>query len=113
MAQTQGPPHQRVRFDLHSERLGPLPLINHFLQRLDLEALLDKYVPTIDRRCAVPHARALGVVLRSIIVEREPIYREQETVHGFAQGLFGLSTEEMHTHRGRSGCRTAFRRDIR
>ena len=95
MAQTQDPPHQRVRFDLHSERLGPLPLINHFLQRLDLEALLDKYVPTIDRRCAVPHARALGVVLRSIIVEREPIYREQETVHGFAQGLFGLSTEEM------------------
>ena len=31
MAQTQGPPHQRARFDLHSERLGPLPLINHFL----------------------------------------------------------------------------------
>ena len=95
MAQTQGPPHQRARFDLHSERLGPLPLINHFLQRLDLEALLDKYVPTTDRRCAVPHARALGVVLRSIIVEREPISREEETVHGFAQGLFGLSAEEM------------------
>src|SRR6266852_2551704 len=95
MAQTQGPPHQRARFDLHSERLGPLPLINHFLQRLDLEALLDKYVPTTDRRCAVPHARALGVVLRSNIVEREPIYREEETVHGFAQGLFGLSAEEM------------------
>jgi len=43
----------------------------------------------------VPHAKALGVLLRSIIVEREPIYRQQETVHGFAQGLFGLSAEQM------------------
>ena len=76
----------------------PLRITIHsafFLQRIDLEALLDKYVPTTDRRCAVLHARALGVLLRSLIVEREPVYRQGETVHGFAQGLFGLSVEEM------------------
>lgn len=33
--------------------------------------------------------------LRSLIVEREPIYRQQETVHGFADGMFGLSEREM------------------
>jgi len=27
--------------------------------------------------------------LRSLVVEREPIYRQGETVHGFASGLFG------------------------
>jgi hypothetical protein len=43
----------------------------------------------------VRHASALGVLLRSLIVEREPIYRQQETAHGFVQGLFGLSAEEM------------------
>jgi transposase len=95
MAQPQVPTHQGARFNLDSERLGPLPLINHFLQRMDLEALLGKYVPTTDRRCAIPYARALGVLLRSIIVEREAVYRQGETVHGFAQGLFGLSVEEM------------------
>ena len=95
MAQTQIPSHPRARFDLHSERLGPLPLINHFLARIGLEQLLDRHVPTTDGRCAVPHAKALGVLLRSIIVEREPIYRQQQTVHGFAHGLFGLSAEEM------------------
>ena len=42
-----------------------------------------------DQRSLVPHARALGVLLRSIIVEREPIYRQQETVTGFAAGMFG------------------------
>jgi hypothetical protein len=37
----------------------------------------------------------LGVLLRSIIVEREPIYRQQETVQAFASGMFGLAAEEM------------------
>jgi len=63
-------------FALKTERLGPLPLINHFIERIGLEALLEQHVPTTDRRCTVAHARALGVLLRSIVVEREPIYRQ-------------------------------------
>lgn len=82
-------------FALTTERLGPLPLINHFLKRLELIELLDRYVPTTDRRCAVPHALALGVLLRSIVVEREPIYREVETVHGFAPAMYGLSDTDL------------------
>jgi transposase len=82
-------------FALKTERLGPLPLINHFIERIGLEALLEQHVPTSDRRCTVAHAQALGVLLRSIVVEREPIYRQQETVHGFASGLYGLSAEQL------------------
>ncbi len=78
-------------FSLKTERLGPLPLVNHFIERMGLAALLDKYVPTSDPRCRVSNAKALGVLLRSIVVEREPIYRAQETVHGFATGLFGVA----------------------
>ena len=62
---------------------------------MGLEALLDRHVATPDRRSAVTHARALGVLLRSIIVEREPLYRQQESVHGFASGLFGLDAGQM------------------
>jgi len=62
---------------------------------MGLEGLLEQYVPTKDRRCAVAHSRALGVLLRSIIVEREPIYRQAETVHGFASGLYGLSARQI------------------
>jgi transposase len=91
--QDRSPP--KARFILHSERLGPLPLVNQFIDRIGLESLLDRHVPS-DARCAVPHARALGVLLRSIIVEREPIYRQQETVHGFASGMFGIGSEEMN-----------------
>jgi len=91
----QAPPSTKTRFSLHSERLGPLPLVNHFLQRIGLEQLLDKHVPTRDQRSAVAHAQALGVLLRSIIVEREPIYRQQETAVSFAAELLGLSAAQM------------------
>ena len=83
-----------VGFTLHTERLGPLPLINHFIERVGLHEILSRHVAS-DARCAVSHASALGVLLRSVIVEREPIYRQQETVHGFADGMFGISAQEM------------------
>ena len=82
-------------FALRIERLGPLPLINHFVERLGLEPLLERHVPTTDKRCKVPHARALGVLLRSIIVEREPIYRQQESVQGFAPQLYALEPTQL------------------
>src|SRR5512134_3190512 len=94
MSGTQALSRARARFTLQSERIGPLPLINHFIERLGLEQALDRHVPS-DARCAITHACALGVLLRSIIVEREPIYRQQETVHGFADGMFGIGERDM------------------
>ena len=81
-------------FTLHTERLGPLPRINHFIERIGLHDALSRHIPP-DARCSITHASALGVLLRSIIVEREPIYRQHETVHGFADGMFGISAQEM------------------
>lgn len=81
-------------FELASERLGPLPLINHFLFRLGLEGLLDRAVPTTDRRCRLAYARGIGVLLRSIATEREPVYRLAEVVSTFAPQGFGLAPEE-------------------
>jgi transposase len=96
MSRSQAPSSapEEAGFTLFTERLGPLPLINHFIERIGLHETLSRFVPS-DRRCAVTHASALGVLLRSIIVEREPIYRQQETVHGFADGMFGISAQEM------------------
>jgi transposase len=79
---------------LRSEWIGALPLINHFLARLDLDSRLDRFVPTLDRRVRVPYGKALGVLLRSILVEREPIYGQQELVSEFAPECFGLEPDE-------------------
>ena len=90
--------HQLLRpsdLGARSERLGPLPLINHFLARMGLLELLERHVPVRDGRATVSHAQALGVLLRSIIVEREPVYRQQETAAGFAPGLFGIDAGQL------------------
>jgi len=84
-----------ARYQLHSERAGPLPIVNAFVQRLGLSELLEQFVPTPDRRSAISHAQALGVLVRSLVVEREPIYRQHEAVHEFGPGLFGISAEQM------------------
>jgi len=79
---------------LSTERLGPLPVINHFLSRLRVAELLEEFVPSADSRCRIPWTKGLGVLLRSILVEREPIYRQQEVVATFAPAAFGLEEEE-------------------
>ncbi|MBK7237143.1 MAG: IS1634 family transposase [Sterolibacteriaceae bacterium] len=94
MSDTQA--HFKTKLDSTCKSSGwaPLPLINHFIERVGVQQALARHIPS-DTRCTVTHATALGVLLRSIIVEREPIYRQQETVHGFASGMFGVSAEEM------------------
>jgi len=82
---------------LWTERLGPLPLVNHFLERMGLLEVLQKHLDGGEphRRSAVSHAQALGVLLRSLIVEREPIYRQQETAASFAASLFGMAQSDL------------------
>ena len=48
------------------------------------------------RKHAPPRfSSAARVPAKAVIVEREPDYRSQETVGGFAAGLFGVSAEAM------------------
>ena len=79
---------------LRTQRLGPLPVINHFVDRMGLDELLAEFVPTTDRRQRVSHAKALGVLVRSLLVEREAIHRQQEMVSSFAPEAFGLDRDE-------------------
>ena len=84
----------RAAFTLRTEHLGPLPLVDHFLEHLGIDAALDRAVPTRDRRARLATGKALGVLLRSILVEREPIYRQHETVAAFGAAAFGLTAAE-------------------
>ena len=91
----QGRPLSADELRLESQRLGPLPLIQHFFERLELGELLERFVPTRDRRTRLPYAQGLGVLLRSILVERDPIYRQQETVATYAPEAFGLTAQSV------------------
>jgi len=83
---------KRRDFELRTERLGPLPLVNHYL--VGLLPLFDRFVPTSHGHTRLDYAIGLGVLLRSIRTEREPLYRLGEVVHTFAPEGFGLSEAE-------------------
>jgi transposase len=85
-----------VEFPLRllTQRLGPLPLINHFIHRLGLAPILERCVPVGARPLTISNATILGLLLRSLLIEREPVYRVQEATADFAPELLGLDTEQ-------------------
>jgi transposase len=70
-------------------------VINPFLTRLGVDDLLDRHVPHTDRRCRLPPARALGVLLRNILVGRAPVYALEQWAAPFDPAVLGLTADQM------------------
>ena len=81
---------------LEELRIGALPVINRFISRLRLEELFKEYVPG-DPRAALPYSAPLLVLLKSLVVERAPVYKISEWVSGREARLLGLTNEELAT----------------
>jgi transposase len=75
--------------------VGALPLINHILDRMGLEEVLTECLPEDDPRCKLSTRAALLVLVRNVIMSREPIYGVGEWVARFAPDLFDLWPEEV------------------
>jgi len=72
------------------QTLGPLPIINRFLERLRLDRFLAQFVPLTDRRLKLAPAVGLSVLLRNVLVSREPLYGLSEWARRFDEELLGL-----------------------
>ena len=81
-------------FQLESRRLGVLPLVNHFLERLRLERLLAARLPVSDPRCQVETVKVLLVLLRNLIVGRRPLYSLSEWAQAWAPQVLGLGRDQ-------------------
>ncbi len=79
------------RQTLRSEKIGALPILNHFIERLRLEQWLRECLPPEDKRVKVPAAKALLVLLRNLLISREPLYGMGEWAAGYAPDLLGLT----------------------
>jgi transposase len=82
---------KRRRRRLNSRRIAALPLIEHFLSRLRLRDFLADYLRHEDRRTRVPTATALLVLLRNLLISREPLYGVGEWVARHEPKLLGLT----------------------
>lgn len=76
---------------LDTQLLGPLPVINAFYDRLGLDTLLGRYLPHQDARVKLAPATAVGVVVRNLVIHREPVYALGEWAAPFDPALLGLA----------------------
>lgn len=82
-------------FELRSQRLGALPIVDRFLARAGVERVLSRYLPPGDRRVALPAAVVIGLLVRNLCVAREPLYGLAEWAERFDPGLLGLGAGEV------------------
>ncbi len=83
------------RFELSSHALGALPIVAHFLDRLGLEATLERHLPSGDPRVLMAAGRAIRVLVLNLCLEREPPYGIGEWAARFDSGALGLEVDEV------------------
>jgi len=90
------PPVARVGGSvLRSANVGALPLVNQLLRRTRLEEFLRDALPEEDGRTKLSPTKALLVLLRNLLVSREPIYGLGEWAIRYAPDLLGLTEKEI------------------
>ena len=95
-AASLSPPVARAgRCVLHSATVGGLPMVNQLLRRIRLEEFLRDVLPKEDGRTKLSPAKALLVLLRNLLVSREPIYGLGEWAGRYAPDLLGLTENEV------------------
>jgi len=80
-------------FELLSRRLGALPLVNHFLARAGVPALLARYLPADDARYRLAPATAIELVVRNLLAGREPLYGLGEWATRYEPAVLGLAPD--------------------
>jgi len=90
------PPQARRRGRvLQSATVGALPILNRFLGRMRLESFLRAALPVEDRRTKLSPVKALLLLVRNVLVSREPIYGMGEWAVRHAPDLLGLTQAEI------------------
>src|SRR3954463_5631546 len=80
---------------LPSCRIAALPVLDRFLRRLRLDEFLRDHLPAEDRRARVPTATALMVLLKNLLISREPLYGVGEWAARHAPELLGLTPGQL------------------
>ncbi len=80
---------------LNSRRIAALPILEYFLSRLRLRDFLRDHLPHEDGRTRVPTATALLVLLRNLLISREPLYGVGEWAARHEPELLGLSDAQL------------------
>jgi transposase len=95
MATFPGNVARSARDTLRSYAVGALPILDQFLRRMRLEEFLRAALPPEDGRTKLSPVKALLVLLRNLVLSREPIYGLGEWAARHAADALGLAPEEI------------------
>jgi len=79
---------------LRSYDVGAMPIINHIVRRMRLPDILNKFLPD-DPRSELPAYRTVLVLVRNLLIAREPIYGLSQWAARFAPELLDLRPYEV------------------
>ena len=86
---------------LHTRNIGELPAINHFIGKLHLDDILKNRLPVENDPDT---SQCISILIRNILVSREPMYGIGEWISGFPAELLGISGDDaMHINDDRIG----------
>jgi len=91
-------PGQRAEAEnlqLRSYQVGALPIINRLLERMRLREILTEQLPPDDPRLQLSTVTSLLVLLRNVLLSRQPVYGVAEWAAGFAPDLLDLRPEDV------------------
>jgi len=81
-------------FSLETRIIGPIPIINHFIERLCLDGILARHLTTANSQNISP-GQSIGVLLRNIIIERIPLYGLNEWASRYRPGNLNLNSDQL------------------
>src|SRR3954447_22799615 len=81
--------------ELRSYDVGALPLLQHFIERMQLRRILSEHLPKDDSRTELPTVTALLVLFANRPLPREPVYGVGEWAATFPPDLLGLRERDL------------------
>ncbi len=80
---------------LHSRTIGALPIINRLIQRCGLRKILSRHLPAEDGRNRIQTVTAILLLVRNILISREPLYGIGQWAAAFVPELLQLREDQL------------------
>ena len=80
---------------LSSYRVGALPIIDRLLERMRLQEFLRSYLPRADRRCRIAPSIGISLLLKNVLLSREPLYGIGEWSARFDPEALGFADSQL------------------
>ena len=80
---------------LTSYRVAALPIINQLLERMHLDKFLRSFLPRADRRCRIAPSIGISLLLKNVLLAREPLYGIGEWAARFDPKALGFADDQL------------------